>query len=124
MLVVFTRSLRLPDHSFFVFGPRGTGKTTWLRSVLPDALWFDLLRTQTFLALTRQPESFRQQIAARPSGTWVVVDEVQRMPSLLNEIQALITERGRDYRFALSGSSARRLKRADANLLAGRAINR
>jgi predicted AAA+ superfamily ATPase len=121
---VFTRSLRLPDHSFFVFGPRGTGKTTWLRSVLPDALWFDLPRTQTFLALTRRPESFRQQIEAHPSGTWVVVDEVQRMPGLLNEIQALITERGRDYLFALSGSSARRLKRADANLLAGRAINK
>jgi predicted AAA+ superfamily ATPase len=82
------------------------------------------LRAQTFLALTRQPESFRQQIEAQPSGTWVVVDEVQRLPSLLNEIQALITERGRDFRFALSGSSARRLKRADANLLAGRAINR
>ncbi|MBP1779543.1 MAG: conserved hypothetical ATPase [candidate division NC10 bacterium] len=60
-----TRSFRLPKHSFFPFGPRGTGKTTWLRHVLPDALWFDLLSTQTFLALTRQPESFRQQVEAR-----------------------------------------------------------
>jgi predicted AAA+ superfamily ATPase len=124
MLVVFTRSLSLPDHSFFLFGPRGTGKTTWLKSVLPDALWFDLLRTQTFLALSRRSESFRQQIEARPSGTWVVVDEVQRLPTLLNEIQALMTEHGRAYRFALSGSSARKRKRTDANLLAGRAINR
>ena len=124
MLVMFARSLRLPDHSFFLFGPRGTGKTTWLRIVLPDALWFDLLRTQTFLELSRRPDSFRQQIEARPPGTWIVVDEVQRLPALLNEIQALMSEHGRDFRFALSGSSARKLKRADANLLAGRAINR
>jgi predicted AAA+ superfamily ATPase len=74
--------------------------------------------------LTRRPESFRQQIEARPSSTWVVVDEVQRLPTLLNEIQALMAEHGEAYRFALSGSSARKLKRADANLLAGRAINR
>jgi predicted AAA+ superfamily ATPase len=121
---MFIRSLRLPEHSFFLFGPRGTGKTTWLKSILPDALWFDLLRTHVVLALARRPETFRQQIEARPSGTWVVVDEVQRMPSLLNEIQALMTEHGGAYRFALSGSSARKLKRADANLLAGRAINR
>lgn len=124
MLAVYTRSLSLPDHSFFLFGPRGTGKTTWLRSILPDALWFDLLRTQTFLALSRQPESFRQEIEARPSGTWIVVDEVQRLPTILNEIQACMTEHGRSYRFALSGSSARKLKRTDANLLAGRAVNR
>jgi predicted AAA+ superfamily ATPase len=121
---MFTRLLPLPDHSFFLFGPRGTGKTTWLRHVLPDALWFDLLRTQTFLALSRQAETFRQQIEARPKGCWVVVDEVQRLPTLLNEVQALITEHGRAYQFALSGSSARKLKRMDANLLAGRAINR
>jgi len=121
---MFARLFRLPNHSFFLFGPRGTGKTTWLRHVLPHALWFDLLRTQTFLALTRQPESFRQQVEARPKGSWVVVDEVQRLPSLLNEVHALIAERGRAYRFALSGSSARKLKRMDVNLLAGRVINR
>jgi uncharacterized protein len=121
---MYTRLFNLPDHSFLLFGPRGTGKTTWLRYVLPDALWFDLLRTQTFLALTRRPDSFRQQIEAMPKGSWVVVDEVQRLPSLLNEAHALIAERGRSYQFALSGSSARKLKRMDANLLAGRAINR
>jgi predicted AAA+ superfamily ATPase len=117
-------ALILPAHSFFVFGPRGTGKTTWLRAVLPQALWFDLLRTQTLLDLSRQPESFRQQVEARPRGSWVVVDEVQRLPALLNEMHALIAEHGRAYRFALSGSSARKLRRLDVNLLAGRAINR
>jgi predicted AAA+ superfamily ATPase len=92
--------------------------------VLPQALWFDLLRIQTLLTLTRRPDSFRQQIEAQPKGTWVVVDEVQRLPSLLNEVHAVIADHGHTYRFALSGSSARKLKRMDANLLAGRAINR
>jgi predicted AAA+ superfamily ATPase len=124
MMVVFTRLQKLPDHSFFLFGPRGTGKTTWLKTVLPSAVWFDLLRTQTLLALIRRPEGFRQEIEAQAAGTWIVVDGVQRLPNLLNEVQALMTAHGSSYRFALSGSSARKLKRADANLLAGRAINR
>jgi len=121
---MFTRRLTLPRHSFFLFGPRGTGKTTWLRQVLPDALWFDLLRMQTVLELSRDPNAFRQQVEATARGRWIVVDEVQRMPSLLNEVHALISELGRAHRFAMSGSSARKLKRFDVNLLAGRAINR
>ena len=121
---MYARLLPLPDHSFFLLGPRGTGKTTWLRNVLPDALWFDLLRTQAFVSLLRQPDLLRKQTEARPKGSWIVVDEVQRLPALLNEVQAVITEHGRAYRFALSGSSARKLKRSHANLLAGRAINR
>ncbi len=121
---MITRQLQVPERSFFLFGPRGTGKTTWLRQQLPHALWFDLLRTQTFLELSQRPELFRQQVEARPRGSWVVVDEVQRLPSLLNEVHALVAEHGRGYRFALSGSSARKLKRLDVNLLAGRAINR
>lgn len=124
MTAMFTRQLQFPERSFFLFGPRGTGKTTWLRQVLPKALWFDLLRTQTFLDVNQRPEHFRQQVEALPSGAWVVVDEVQRAPTLLNEVHALIAEYGRRYRFAMSGSSARKLKRLDVNLLAGRALNR
>jgi len=124
MLAMYTRRYVAPDHTFFLFGPRGTGKTTWLKQVLPDALWFDLLRTQVVLELSRKPDSFRQQVEALPRGRWVVIDEVQRMPALLNEVQALIGDRGSAYRYALSGSSARKLKRLDVNLLAGRAINR
>lgn len=124
MMAMYTRQLEKPNHSFLFFGPRGTGKTTWLRQVLPDALWFDLLRTQTILSLSRQPEMFRQMVEVRPKGSWVVVDEIQRFPGLLNEVHALISEYGNNYRFALSGSSARKLKRLDVNLLAGRAINR
>ena len=121
---MYTRALQLPERSFFLLGPRGTGKTTWLRGQLPSALWFDLLRTATFLELSQQPDRFRQQIEAQRRGSWVVIDEVQRLPSLLNEVHALIAAHGRAYRFALSGSSVRKLKRLDVNLLAGRAINR
>ena len=95
-----------------------------MRHVLPEALWFGLLRTQVFLGLSQQPETFRQQIEALPRGRWVVVDEVQRLPALLHEVHALIAEHGRHYRFALSGSSARKLRRLDVDLLAGRALNR
>jgi predicted AAA+ superfamily ATPase len=123
-MAMYTRRLTLPPRSFFLLGPRGTGKSTWLRGALPSATWFDLLRTTTFLELSQQPDRFRQQVEAQPRGSWVVVDEVQRLPSLLNEVHALIAERGRAYRFALSGSSARKLKRMDVNLLAGRALNR
>ncbi len=122
-MAMFTRRLELPARSFFLLGPRGTGKTTWLRQTVPDALWFDLLRTSTYLELSQRPDAFRQQVEARRGG-WVVLDEVQRLPSLLNEVQALIAERGRTYRFVMSGSSARKLRRLDVNLLAGRALNR
>lgn len=121
---MFTRALELPRQSFFLFGPRGTGKSTWLRQQLPDAQWFDLLRMPVVLDLTRQPESFRARVEALPQGSWVVVDEVQRLPTLLDEVHAIVAEHGKRYRFALSGSSARKLRRLDVNLLAGRAIRR
>lgn len=124
LMAMLPRRLRTPERSFFLLGPRGTGKTTWLREALPAALWFDLLRTSTFLELSQHPDRFRQLVDARPKGGWVVIDEVQRLPALLNEVHALTAERGRQHRFALSGSSARKLKRMDVNLLAGRAINR
>lgn len=121
---MYTRQLKAPGESFFLFGPRGTGKSTWLRQQLPGAHWFDLLRLPLVLELTRRPETFRAQVEALPPGSWVVVDEVQRMPALLDEVHALLAERGTRYRFALSGSSARKLRRLEVNLLAGRAITR
>ena len=124
MTTVYPRELTLPSESFFLFGPRGTGKSTWLRQQLPGALWFDLLRLPLVLELTRLPGSFRTRVEALPKGSWVVVDEVQRMPALLDEVHALVAEHGKRYRFALSGSSARKLRRLDVNLLAGRAITR
>jgi predicted AAA+ superfamily ATPase len=120
---MYTRLLAPPEHSFFLFGPRGTGKTTWLRQALPEARWYDLLRNDVHLRLLRDPSLFRREVAAT-SGGWVVVDEVQKLPRLLDEVHGLIAEHGSRYRFALSGSSARKLRRMDVNLLAGRVINR
>jgi predicted AAA+ superfamily ATPase len=114
----------LPNRSFFLFGPRGTGKSTWLRQALPGARWYDLLHSEVYLRLLADPSAFRREVAALPAGTWVVVDEVQRVPALLNEVHALIAEHGKRWAFALCGSSARKLKRMDSNLLAGRVVNR
>ncbi|MFH1436970.1 MAG: DUF4143 domain-containing protein [Pseudomonadota bacterium] len=121
---MYTRILGKPDHSFFLFGPRATGKTTWLRSVLPDAQWHDLLRSDVYLGLVRDPAMLRKRVVSLLPGSWVVVDEVQRIPALLREVHALIAEYGDRYRFALSGSSARKLRRMDVDLLAGRVFER
>jgi len=124
MLAVFTRRAELPDRSFFLFGPRGTGKTTWLRGQLPEARWYNLLLDREHLRLVRDPHLFSQEVQALPRGSWVVVDEIQKLPTLLNEIHELLTIAPKRWKFALTGSSARKLKRAEANLLAGRIITR
>jgi predicted AAA+ superfamily ATPase len=87
-------------------------------------MWFDLVRTQEFVRLLRDPGVLRREVEALPSRSWVVVDEVQKLPALLGEVHGLIADHGSRYRFALSGSSARKLRRLDVDLLAGRAINR
>jgi predicted AAA+ superfamily ATPase len=120
----YQRATSLPSESFFLFGPRGTGKSTWLKSVLPKAQVFNLLLTREYLRFSQDPDSFRNEILSLPKGSWVVVDEVQRLPSLLNEVHALMEDHPAKYRFALTGSSARKLKRDGANLLAGRALVR
>jgi len=114
----------LLSHSFFLFGARGTGKTQLLSTLFPDrekVLWIDLLKQGEFLAFTRSASELRARIDGRTTPTeFVVIDEVQRVPNLLNEVHSLIEERGQ--KFALTGSSARKLKRGSANLLAGRAL--
>jgi predicted AAA+ superfamily ATPase len=124
MLAMYTRRLRLPGRSFLLLGPRGTGKTTWLRSRLSGARWYNLLLDREQLRLMRDPRLFRQEIEALPRGAWVVVDEIQRLPSLMNEIHDVLASSPRRLRFALTGSSARRLRREDVNLLAGRVVQR
>jgi predicted AAA+ superfamily ATPase len=121
---MFQRRLALPSRSFFLFGARGTGKSTWLRQTLPDARWYDLLHSDVYLRLLADPSLFRLEVEALAAGTWIVVDEVQRIPALLNEVQSLIARHPRRWRFALCGSSARKLRRLDVNLLAGRVVNR
>ncbi|MBN1426482.1 ATP-binding protein [Candidatus Fermentibacteria bacterium] len=116
------RLLRLPERAFFLFGPRGVGKSMWLRASLPDAPYFDLLESSLFLELARAPDRIEAMVGQRPEGTWVVVDEVQKVPALLDEVHRLIETKG--WRFALCGSSVRKLRHGGANLLAGRAVTR
>jgi len=107
-----------PNRSAFLWGPRKTGKTTLLRQQFPDAYWIDLLDYDLFLSLTQRPTVLRQILEAQKSKT-VVIDEVQKIPHLMDEIHWLIENRG--YQFILSGSSARKLRRGKVNLLGGRA---
>jgi predicted AAA+ superfamily ATPase len=120
---MFERTLRPPAGAFFLFGPRGTGKSTWIRRHFRDAHVVNLLAAETALRYERDPAHFRGEVLALSPGRWVVVDEVQRVPRLLDEVHLLMEEKGR-RRFVLTGSSARKLKRGAANLLAGRAILR
>lgn len=105
-------------RSFFLFGPRGTGKTTWLKHRLPNDLFINLLRSELYNPLSADPGRIRTLIPPRYQD-WVIIDEVQRIPALLNEVHDLIESRG--LRFILTGSSARSLRRKGVNLLAGRA---
>lgn len=119
---MYDRLLDLDDvlhhRSVFLFGPRQTGKSTLLRARFPQARVFDLLEADTFRQLSAYPETMRQTL--RPEDRLVVVDEVQKLPALLDEVHLLI-ERDKRLRFVLTGSSARKLKGGGANLLAGRA---
>ncbi len=117
---MYTRLLKYPQNkSFFLFGPRGTGKSYWVRTTFPNALYLDLLEADLFIPLLANPQRLSQHI---PKGyhDWIILDEVQRIPELLNEVHRLIEKE--NHKFILTGSSARKLKRGSANLLAGRAL--
>ena len=122
MPYTYHRLTKLPGQSFFLFGMRGVGKSTWARAAFPDAVYVDLLDERLYQDLLGDPSLFEQSLGHLGTDGWVVVDEVQRLPSLLNEVHRLIETRR--LRFALLGSSARKLKAAGVNLLAGRAIRK
>jgi predicted AAA+ superfamily ATPase len=105
-------------RSVFLLGPRQTGKSTLVRETFPDAAIYDLLEADTFRELSSRPEYLRQTL--EPSRRIVIIDEIQKIPPLLDEVHLLI-EHNKELRFVLTGSSARKLKRGGANLLAGRA---
>lgn len=115
----FPRLLQPPKGSFFLFGPRGTGKSTWLADAYPDAHRVDLLDEGLYQGYLADPRRFGAEMNAVTPGSMVVVDEVQRIPGLLNEVHRQIETRR--LRFVLCGSSARKLKTGGTNLLAGRA---
>ena len=119
---MYSRLLEPPQASFFLLGPRGTGKTTWLTQHFANALRIDLLEEARYQRYLADPGAFERDLGAAPAGGWAVVDEVQRLPSLLNEVHRQIE--ARRIKFALTGSSARKLKRAGVNMLGGRAVRR
>jgi len=110
----------LAKKSHFLFGPRQTGKTFLVRQALPDARVYDLLDSSVYLALSQRPGRIAEEL--EPRDRLVVIDEVQRLPDLLHEVQRLIERRR--VRFLLTGSSARKLRRGGVNLLGGRARTR
>lgn len=117
---MFTRSLQLPkNESFFLWGPRQTGKSTLLTQSFPGAYKVDLLQSDIFTRYMREPWLLRETLKAHPKS-FVIIDEVQKVPQLLDEVHWLIENTA--TKFALCGSSARKVKRGHANLLGGRAL--
>lgn len=116
---MYSRILKPPGKSFFLFGPRGTGKTTWLKTQFPHAIYLDLLESELFNDLLSNPQRL-ENLIPKNFADWVILDEVQRVPALLHEVHRLIESRR--IKFILTGSSARKLKSKEVNLLAGRAL--
>lgn len=110
------------DH-FFLLGPRGTGKTLWCSHQYPKALRLDLLNPAVLRQYSARPEYLKDLLAANPAAKHVVIDEIQKLPALLEVVHMLI-ERKTGQQFILTGSSARKLRRQGVNLLGGRAIRK
>src|SRR5690554_1398036 len=120
---MFNRRQNFPDadnESLFFWGARQTGKSTLLKELFPKTLWFDLLLADVYERLMRNPILLRETILANTGIKTVVIDEIQRIPELLNEIHWLITNT--QTRFIMSGSSPRKIIRSQTNLLGGRAL--
>lgn len=108
------------DEAMFLFGGRQTGKSTLLKERFPKAVYIDLLKSDVRNRFKQHPEEFRESLLRYPPETLVIVDEIQKVPDLLDEVHWLMVEKG--LWFILSGSSARKIKKSGANNLGGRAI--
>jgi len=118
-----TRNLHDPGTSFFLLGPRGTGKTWWVNHTFPGALLLDLLNPEIYRSYSSRPERLIELVTANLKTRTIVLDEIQKIPELL-EVVHLLMERHPDLQFILTGSSARKIRKAGVDLLAGRAIPR
>ena len=118
---MYSRLLESPQKTSFLFGPRGTGKSTWIEQRMQGARVFDLLDTTLALEWERDPQGFRRRVLAESDREqWIIVDEIQKVPRLLDEVHFLI-EKKKYTKFLLTGSSSRKLRKSSANLLGGRA---
>lgn len=118
--IMYSRLLTAPKNkSFFLFGPRGTGKSSWVKQRFPEALYLDLLESELYNDLLANPQRLENLIPSR-FKEWIILDEVQKIPPLLNEVHRLIEKE--KHKFILTGSSARSLRKKGVNLLAGRAL--
>lgn len=117
---MITRIKELPTKSFILLGPRGVGKSTLIKQKLTPDLEINLLRSREYLSLHQNPDQLLQMTEHLPKGAWVFIDEVQRVPEILNLVHEIYETRR--LNFALTGSSARKIKRGGGNLLAGRAL--
>lgn len=115
------RFLHPPKQSFFLLGPRGTGKSTWIRRKFPDALYLDLLLPDVYRAYLARPERLAELVEAERKTKTVIIDEIQKIPQILDVVHSLM-ESKKGITFILTGSSARKLKKTGADLLAGRAL--
>jgi predicted AAA+ superfamily ATPase len=114
------RFIKKTRESFFLFGPRGTGKSTWIEMVFKNAMAINLLEPDVFRRFAARPEILREMVRAQTKSATILIDEVQKVPEILDVVHLLIEE-NRDWQFILTGSSARKLKRTGVDLLAGRA---
>jgi predicted AAA+ superfamily ATPase len=121
MELYIPRFFQIPDQSYFLFGPRGTGKSTFLKHHFPNALWIDLLKPDVYRTYLSHPEHIIEFVHGNPDKDTIVLDEVQRVPEILSSIHSLIEEKT-GKKFILTGSSARKLKRSGIDLLAGRVL--
>lgn len=119
---IVKRFLQKPAQSFFLFGPRGSGKSTWLKQSFPDALYIDLLSPDVFREFVARPERLHERVKGEGKKV-VVIDEIQKVPDILPVVHQMI-ESKQGWQFILTGSSARKLKRSGVNLLGGRAVLR
>ena len=115
------RLFQEPKQSFFLFGPRGTGKSTLIRNHFKNALWIDLLKPELLRRFSGNPERLYDVVKANPDNKVIVIDEVQKVPALLSVVHSIIEEK-QEKQFILTGSSSRKLKRTGADLLGGRAL--